>query len=153
MRQDQFQANFNRLVQAFNVSKPEEKAEIYFEELEHADGNAFGRAVQKIVREHDRFPSIAQLLEAVRYFQPKNEQKHEECAVCDGTGWVMIYGVAYRGRCKHGGALSGRIKLAPVDAEWIAEERAFQKRASADLYGKPKGPLEPSKPLTRHWWR
>lgn len=131
---EQFKANFDRLVKAFNISKPEDKSKVYFEELKNITGGLFASACTKIIRSQDRFPSISAILLIVSTVTPSERKERATCADCDGFGWVKIGLEMYRGDCHHGLELSNKIMVAP-NKEDRSIEMINQKQRWSEWYG------------------
>lgn len=139
MNHDEFSAQFMRLLRAFNPARGEEKSKIYFEELTHFSASAFEQACQEIIRTSDRFPSIAQLIATCQSkTKSPGRATKADCLVCDGFGWVLKYGTAYRGNCAHGRTLSAKIATWPMGE--YAQKQALKKAAGEELYVYGKWP-------------
>lgn len=129
----EFNEGFTRLVEVFSIAKPEGKAKIYYEELENVDAGIFSKAVKKLIRSQDRFPTISRLLDTIASLTPYEMRKWASCSKCDGFGFVRIGMQTYRGNCIHGNKLSSSIKLAPPeDKKHI--ELFNQKREYDEVY-------------------
>lgn len=116
MTKEEFTAGFEKLKMAFSTANAEEKIKIYYEELRKINAAVFAETCRRLVRETDRFPTISLILrtaESVRPPQGAQTQK-QKCPGCDGFGWAIFDGYAFRGRCEHGGALSRSISFVPV---------------------------------------
>jgi len=152
MTNETFVFHWRRLCGAFSATKPDEKGKIYFEELEKYDGSTFAKICAQIIRQDDRFPSIAKIITLIDSITPKEKTGIENCAVCNGSGWVWIWGVVYRGRCKHGEKLSTKISIAPLDENGIAEERSKQKQQQKQFCGLVREPLAiPAIKSSQYW--
>ena len=134
MNQYDFGQEFDRLVQAFNVTKPEDKAKVYFEELKNINLNSFKSVVTHIIRNNDRFPSISTILNQEASINPPKRREKAACDQCDGYGWKKLGYQVYRGDCAHGQKLSKSIKVCPSeDKRYI--ELFNQKNDLISVYG------------------
>jgi len=113
LNREAFSQEFEKLVDAFGANKPGEKARIYYEKIKHCDYKPFRRAVDDILTNSERFPTIARLLQAISSYTPKNERQKANCNVCNGFGWVQVGYELYRGDCPHGQELSSSIPTCP----------------------------------------
>lgn len=116
MRED-FDYGFDRLVRAFSPTKPDQKAGIYFDELQNVPMEAWSTSVNYILRNESKFPSISTLLTLCRANSHDVRVEKQDCRRCDGFGWVMIGKSAFRGMCIHGDTLSKNIPQASKDHE------------------------------------
>lgn len=105
---DEFKYNFNLLTNAFSVTKPDQKLEMYFKFLEKIPGNMFSNIVEVWVKSQPRFPTISDLLSAYLVNAPKIEKR--SCGICDGFGTIKVGYKIYRAWCEHGNLPSSKIK-------------------------------------------
>lgn len=150
MTLDEFREDFDRLVNAFSVQKPEGKADVYYDELKNIPKFRFRQIVTDVIRNSDRFPSIAVLLERTGALTPAEVPQKQLCNVCDGFGNVFIYGVAYRGDCSHGERHSKKIKVAPRDRVALEVELIRQEADWKETYGTERAPNKIM--VNSHWW-
>lgn len=132
MTLDEFKEQFDLLVSTFQVSKPEEKAKVYFKFLEKIPNKAFCQIVDTWIKTQPRFPSISDLL-AQYLSQGPAIQSKQECKVCDGYGRIKIGYKIYRAWCEHENMLSKSIKQAKTfmrESELIGQRMELE-----ELYG------------------
>lgn len=155
MTNENFMEQFNRLAEAFSVVRPKERSFAYFKEFESISQPLFALAVSKVIREHDRFPSISQLLGLIDSLMPKaSTEPRQSCDVCDGYGSVFIHGIAFRGDCAHGEKLSNKIKVAPKDRQEIENQYRRMRAEDIEIYGETPNRTLPIGPNGKrpHWW-
>lgn len=132
MTLDEFQSQFNILTSVFSVSKPEDKAKIYFQFLEKIPDKAFAQIVDTWVKTQTRFPSVADLLAQYSSQSPAIQEK-QGCRVCDGYGRIKIGYKIYRAWCEHEGMQSKSIKQAKPFM--LESELIHQRLELEELYG------------------
>jgi hypothetical protein len=138
MTHEEFSVGFNKLCQAFSVTKPEQKARIYWSELKDVRPTLWNEAIRKHVRGGERFPTISTLLVLC---SPPSQNEHlsrQDCKKCDGFGWMVFEETAYRGRCEHGKRLSDKIAMYPVSELYVFNEKRRIKMANEEAYGVPR---------------
>lgn len=134
MNRESFEQGFNKLAQAFNVSKLEDKARIYFTFLEKIPEKSFTEIIDIWIRTESRFPAISDILAQFHGKTGPATSQKASCNTCDGYGWVKIGYKAYRGDCYHGSRLSKNIKIGPPkDKRTIELEN--QKNELIETYG------------------
>lgn len=67
----EFKECFDRLVKAFSPTKPQDKADIYFEYLAFIDGDDFKKAVNRWISTGQKFPSISDLKQVHAAINPQ----------------------------------------------------------------------------------
>ncbi len=119
MNSEDFWEQFEKLTFAFHIQKPEQRAKVYYEHLSTIDLDVFKRAVNDCIKESDRFPTIAHLLQTASKIAPKYGRQSVECEQCDGMGTISRFKHTFRARCIHGEQISKLMQLAPRDeADW-----------------------------------
>lgn len=117
MNFDEFKHGFDKLVQAFSPSKPDEKSKIYFEELKRLNALVYSRTCSRLVRESEKFPTIAKILQTAESISPSHHLELKPCMECDGRGLVSKWNHTFRARCEHGYMPSKIIALVPLPEE------------------------------------
>lgn len=125
-----FKEKFIDLATLFNVSKPVDKAKLYYEVLSKYSDQAFLRAYDDIKLNKEKLPTIKGFLELVRAGEPS--KAYIRCDHCNGKGQVTIGLEVYRARCEHGDALNSHIAQAPESTEIALYN---QRREYDHLYG------------------
>ena len=145
MNYNDFQNNFDKLVAAFSITNPEKKAKIYFDELKTLSAHVFAQAVRNTIRDSDRWPTIAKLLQVAGSIQPKQNDRsiRQLCDRCDGYGWVIFENHAFRGRCPHGMLLSKQIAFSPESEIDKFNFRNQNKREMDEIYRGREEIVEP----------
>lgn len=135
MSVDDFRDGFEKLIQAFTVGKPDEKAKIYYERLKKIPFDAWQKTCDNAVDTCDKFPTIAKLVSISQNFQGYTGRTEQPCNDCDGFGTISMWNHTFRGRCIHGEKVSKYIPLAPRDE--FEKERAYQvlNKSWKELYG------------------
>lgn len=113
MNYEEFRFQFARLTKAFQINRPEERADIYFEELKKISATTFSECCRRAIRDGERFPTIANLLQMAESIQPTRKQNNQSCHLCDGSGTISLWGHTFKTRCIHGQALSKSIAFEP----------------------------------------
>ena len=116
MTREFFKEQFQRVCLLFNVTKPIDKAKIYFDCLEKYSNEALEKGIKEIINTKDRLPSIAQFKEILNQHQKTLNHKFS-CDDCSGTGFQMFINYAYRCRCPNGDRLSKMIRQYPESEE------------------------------------
>lgn len=135
MTSDEFKYGFDKLVSAFHVQKPTEKANVYFEYLENIDASVFSQAVNELLKESDKMPTIAKIIQKCAAIRPSYGRTEAKCNDCDGFGMVSKWRHSFRGRCIHGEQVSKQMALVPVTPE---EKKRWYGRLNKEwfeLYG------------------
>jgi hypothetical protein len=156
MTRDQFTFQFRRLVKAFNVTRAKDREEIYFEKLERFSAQIFSKACEESLSNDEKLPTIAKLMARCDVLSPKKEVRQESCQNCDGYGWVMIAGEAYRGNCSHGNRLGAAISVAPAHHVGQQGEAIKNNAQWKELYGKERPTADHMRNKKTgagpHWW-
>lgn len=133
----EFMNGFNQLAEAFNVSKQDIKARIYFKELEYLGVVEWDKAIREILRDQERFPTISMLIAICQKHKPNNGDHAEfSCKHCDGRGGVQVVDVIFRARCHHGRTMVPQY--IPLLPESFDERRVLEFRLLGewkDIYG------------------
>lgn len=136
MTNEEFTDQFIKLTEAFTVSKPEQKARIYYSRLSYIRNTPFINVVEIILDQSTRFPTIADIRNTYSSLPQEQEIRDVSCSKClSGNGLIKIGLEVYRARCMHGHALNPMIKLAP-ETDKIAIEEFNQKHTWDSLYAK-----------------
>jgi hypothetical protein len=111
---------FNEAIQLMCDTHPcqhqESRVKALFEFFGDVPWQQVKEAAKLVSREEERFPTPKTFGEYVgRVTRPRTQEEMERalCNRCDGYGWVMMDGLAYRGKCQHGARLSTKTKEAP----------------------------------------
>lgn len=132
----EFKENFRKLVKAFTVTKPEDKAEIYFEKLSRLSASVFSRTCDYLTTNTDKFPTIMKILEVSRMFPDQETQRSFECKECASGGLIAKWRHSFRCTCLNGEKYSKNFPLVPI----TEQERRFWygklNKEWNDLYGK-----------------
>lgn len=135
MDREEFWNGWEPLTQAFTVTKPEKKQEIYFTKLQKLSGYTWQKTCDYILQTHSKFPTIADILAESVNFSPKGTGL-AQCSECCGNGLVALWNHAFRARCIHGERPPKFIPLVPISFD---EKNLWYGRLNRqwnELYGK-----------------
>lgn len=114
MNEDDFKIGFGKLIKAFTVAKPIEKADIYFQVLQKIHGDVWIKTCDHALNNCEKFPTIMKLIEIADNFSGYRGRVAQACSDCDGLGTLSMWNHTFRARCIHGEKVSKYIPLIPV---------------------------------------
>lgn len=102
------------MVEALPSQGQERRVRALFEFFGERDFQQVREAARCCARELDRFPAPATFGQFMDRSRSRGgTEERQACGLCDGYGWVMVDGLAHRGRCAHGQKLARDIKTVP----------------------------------------
>jgi hypothetical protein len=89
MMKDVFLEQMARLETNFEKSRNESRLRLWWEELSQCNDGRFRNAVTSIIRNEQRFPTLAVILSYVNSTGTE-EITHDGCQYCGGRGWISV---------------------------------------------------------------
>lgn len=137
MTEDQFNDAYQELCDAYGFRPKIEQSRAWYRRVRGFPADRLEKAVEKVIGEEPRFPSLARLLAACATIGTEGRgtsRSREKCVVCDGYGFVRIGLEIYAGACVHGARLP-KFKVAPIDEQGIFALLREQEKHYDRLYG------------------
>lgn len=81
-------AHLHRLAAAYDHKLTPAAQDTWTTELAQLDDGTCGTAIARTVREHERFPSVAQFHAVYRQLRTAHTAPIGQCATCEGARWL-----------------------------------------------------------------
>ncbi len=122
-----WQHQYKRLLTAYGKKASQEQSAEFFTALQGSTSAAVHDGVSSCIREGKYFPTVADLLAAVRNAGHKHAAPQATCDVCQNSTWIEH-------QCAGVTAPDGATKPAPVDLanycgrDWVHADHGYMRR-------------------------
>jgi len=89
MKDDTFYQQIERLESNFDARRNEKRLVVWWEEVKNCADRRFERAVTNLIRNEQRFPSLAVILSYINAIDGE-EYSGDGCKYCGGRGWISV---------------------------------------------------------------